>query len=67
MFHLMILFWIFPASFVLVKVYSSEILSMSTVPNEDVLIKGISELPNRPDVTVYVYLGSNTDIFFSVS
>ncbi len=62
----MTVFWIFPASFVLIKVYTSVILSMSAVPYDDFLIKGISELPSRPDVTVFVYLGSNTDIFFSV-
>ena len=66
MYRWMTSFWIFPISLGLVKIYTSMILCMSAVPKELSLIKGISELSNRPDVTVYVYLGSNTDYFFSV-
>ncbi len=66
MYRWMTIFWIFPASVVLVKIYTSVILSMSAVPYQEVLIEGIWELPGRPDVTIFVYLGSNTDIYFSV-
>ena len=66
MYRWMTSFWIFPISLVFIKIYTSMMLCMSAVPNEISLIKGIGELPNRPDVRVYVYLGSNTDYFFSV-
>ncbi len=57
--------WCFPISSRLIQVYGSVILSMLAAPNEVSLIR-LEDLPNRPDVTVYVYRGSNADIYFSV-
>jgi len=62
----MTIFWCFPISFVLIKIYGNVILSMLAVPDQVPFIRGIEDLPNRSDVTVYVYRGSNTDTYFSV-
>lgn len=40
---------------------------MLASPNVVALVRAIHELPNKSDVVVYVYHGSSTDIYFSVS
>ncbi len=59
-------FWCFSSCIILTKVYSNVVLSMLASPDYLVLVRAIHELPNKPDVVVYVYGGSNTDIYFSV-
>jgi len=61
MYRWMTSFWIFPISLGFIKIYTSMMLCMSAVANEHYLIKEIWELPSRPDIAVYVYLGSLTD------
>lgn len=52
---------------VLVTLYKAIFFALLTVPQYDYLIGGITDLPDRPDVTVYVVKGTSIDDFFLVS
>ena len=64
-YKVLVFFWCLPA-LVILSVYRAYFHSFVTLPSEYYLIGGISDLPNRPDINVYLFQGATFDVYLSV-
>ncbi len=64
--RMFVILWCLPLR-ILLEVYKGSLQSMLTVPLQMYSIQSINELPNRPEISVYVWKGSAIDELMVVS